>query len=109
MDIIFKINLCFCLTFASYNINAMPIKYNTELSFLKVIISPTEFEYSKISNKEYSINSKYYLNSSFIRGVFNTVTEKLEAFKAKEASKPLLLEYITLGNGKKMITNIAIP
>jgi len=109
MDVLLKVTFCFYLLFFNLKLYAMPVKYNNELSFLKVIISSSEFEYNKVSNKEYFINSRYYLNPSFVKGVFSNIAEKLEAFKVKETNKPLLLEYITLGNGKKMVTNIAIP
>lgn len=88
------------------NLNAMPVRYTNETSFMKVMISSSEFSFNKISNKEYSINDRYHLASSFIKGGYLQIINKLKSYCSNE---PILLEYVKLGNGKKMVINIAIP
>jgi len=109
MDFKCIISIYISLFLLSFKLYSMPVKYNNEIAFLKVMISSSEFEYNKLNNKEYSINSRYYLNPSYIKGAYKSIAKKLEAFKTQENSKPILLEYITLGDGKRMVTNIAIP
>jgi hypothetical protein len=102
------LSVLFCML-QPFKIYGMPIRFDNEIAFMKVMISSSEFEYIKVNTKEYSINSRYYLNSTFVKGAYYNIVKKLESFKQKESTKPILLEYVKIGDGKRMVTNIAIP
>lgn len=99
--------LAFLLNIKAYS---MPVKNISEISFMKVMISAPEFSYDRVSNSEYKINGRYSLVPSFVKGTYKAIIEKLKKYTAKNSyDDPIFLEYVTLGDGKKVVTNIAIP
>jgi len=106
--------------------SVIPVSHST--SIMKVAIEGTELSGNFVSKKEYRINNRYVLSPSFVNGDFKKIVQKIEdvlqkvsVIKREPASKSLnrvkkyyedhgtvLLEYVTVGNGKKMITNVAV-
>lgn len=89
---------------------SMPVKDLSQISFMRVMISAPEFSYDRVSNSEYKINGRYSLVPTFVKGTYKAIIEKLKNYTVKNSSDdPILLEYVTLGDGKKVVTSIAIP
>ncbi len=89
-----------------FSLSAMPVRYSNEISFMRVMISSSELSINRVSGNEYSINNRYHLASSFVKGEYNQIIKQLKNFKSND---PVLLEYVKIGNGKKMVVNIAVP
>jgi hypothetical protein len=110
--------------------SVIPVSHST--SIMKVVIEGEELYGNFVSNKEYRINDRYVLSPSFVNGDFKKIVNKIEnilrrvsIIKREPASNnsrhvkkhyddhykdngTVLLEYVTVGNGKKMITNVAV-
>lgn len=103
-----KLSILFFLL--NTNAYSLPVKNLSEISFMKVMISAPEFSYDRISSFEYKINGRYSLVPTFVKGTYKVIIEKLKKYTASNNNvDPIFLEYVTLGDGKKVVTNIAIP